>query len=137
MEYATVRSEITGTVLDYTTGKENFRIISCTDAYPRIGLGVFKKDIVSRLELLDEIVFQKQGICFSFNYSIFRISYFRDHHSSLACKPLCRNKILSYPLVQVLGLAHINDIPLGVIIPVDTGGMREKLYFISYIQYTI
>ena len=129
MHYTAVRTEIARSVLDYTPREEDLREIACTDAYPRIGLGILQQDVVARLELLDQIVLQQKGVRLRLHHSVLRVCNLGDHHGSLARQPLGRHEILSHPLVQVLGLAHIYDIPLGVIITIDSGGMWKQRYF--------
>jgi len=123
MDHTAVRPKIAGTIPDHATGKEDSWKIFSTDADPRICLRILEENVIARLELLDKIVLKKQCIRFRFNHGIFGISNLRDHHRSLAGKSLSGHEILSDPLVQVLGLAHINHIPLSVIISVDAGGM--------------
>ena len=125
MHHGAVRAEIPGPVPDYPAGQKHFRIVSRTYTYPRISLGVLQQYVVLRLELLDKVVFKQEGIGFSIYDRVLGIRYLRDHDGSLAGQPLGRDEILRHPLVQVFGLAYINDIPLGVIISVDSGGMRE------------
>ena len=123
MHHAAVRSEIPGSVPDHLAGKENLRELVLAHANPRIGLGVLQKDIVARLELLDQIILQQQRICLRLHDSVLRIGDLGHHHCSLAREPVRRHEILRHPLMQVLCLTHINHIPLGVIIPVYARGM--------------
>ena len=129
MHDAAVRAEISRPVMHHTARKIHLRERPRTDAYPRIGLRVFQEDVIAWLVLLDQIVFKQQSIRFGFNDGVLRIGDFRDHDRRLARKPFCRNEILRNPLVEVLGLAYINDIPLGVIIAIDSGGMWKERYF--------
>lgn len=125
VRHIAVRSEISRAVLYHPSCHEDFRIVIGTDAYPRISLRVFKQYIVFRLILLDKVVLEQQGIGFRIHYGILRISDFGNHYRRFARKTLFRDKILGYTLVEILGFTHINDIPLGVIISVDSGGMRK------------
>ncbi len=126
MHHTAVWAEIARTVLDDAPCEKDLREIAGADAYPRIGLGILQQDVVARLELLDQVVLQQKGVRLRLHHSILRISNLGDHHGRLARQPLGRHEILRHPLVQVLGLAHIYDIPLGVIIPVDSGGMWKQ-----------
>ena len=125
MNNAAVRPEIAGAVLAYAPGKKNLGIIACGHTDPRIGLRVLQKDVVTRLELLDQVVFEKQCIRLRLYHRIFGIRNLRDHYRGLAREPLGRHKILRDPLMQVFCLTHINHIPLSVIISVDARGMRK------------
>ena len=126
MDHAAVGSEIAGTILDHTARKKDFRKVIGTYAYPRIGLGVLEKDIVAGLELLYEVVLQKKCVSLRLYDRILSIGNLGDHDRSLSGQAVRRDEILSDSLVKVLCLAHIYDIPLGVIITVDSGGMREQ-----------
>ena len=130
MNHAAVRTEISGTVLHNPAGEEDTGEFFGSDAYPWICLRVLQQDIITRLELLYKVVFQKQSIRLRLDDGIFRIRNLRDHNRSLAGQSVRRNKILRNSLMQVLCLTHIYDIPLGVIISVDTGGMRKELYLV-------
>ena len=62
MQDTAVRAEITRPVLDDTTRQENLGIIPGAHAYPWIGLGILKQDIVARFELLDKVVLEQQCV---------------------------------------------------------------------------
>jgi hypothetical protein len=62
MQNTTVWAEITRAILDNTTRQENLGIIPGAHAYPRIGLGILKQDIVARFELLDKVVLEQQCV---------------------------------------------------------------------------
>ena len=134
MHDTAIRTEISGSILDNTTCKKNLRKISRRHTNPRIGLGILQKNIVTRLELLDKIVLQQQGISLRLNDSILSIGNLRDHHRSLAGQALRRNKILRDPLMEIFCLTHINNIPLGVIISIDAWGMWKQFYLIPDIH---
>ena len=123
-----VRAEIPRTVVDHASGEEDLGILVCGDAYPGIGLGILQEYVVPWLVLLDEIVLKQQRVRLGGNHAVLGVGNLRDQDAGLAVKSLRRDKILRNPLVEVLGLAHIYHIPLGVIIPVDSGGMREQCY---------
>ena len=125
MHDAAVGSEIAGAVLDQPAGQEDLGILIRAHADPGIGLRVLEQDVVPGLVLLDEVVFQQQGIRLGSHDRKLGVGDLRDQDAGLAVEPLRRDEILGDPLVQVLRLAYIDDIPLGVIVAVDTGGMRE------------
>ena len=131
VHHAAVRSEVARTVLHHAPCQEDFRKLIRADADPRIGLGILQKDVVLRLVLLDEIVFKQQGIRLGVHDGVLCIGNPGDHQGRLSRQSFRRHEILGNPLVQVLGLAYINNLPLGVIVSVDFGGMREQCYFFS------
>ena len=94
-------------------------------ADPGIGLRILEEYVVAGLILLDEIVLQQQGIRLGVDHGILRVGDFADQDAGLGIEPLRRHEVLGDALVEVLGLAHINNLSLGVIISVDAGGMGE------------
>ena len=133
MNDRTVRPEIPVSLHD-SSGEVDFRELIPGYAYPRIGLGVLEQDIVLRLVLLDEIVLEQKGVSLSIDHGILRIRYLGDKYARLGIEPLRRYEILRHTLVEVLRLAYIYDNPLGVIIPVNSGGMWKQCYFFPYCQ---
>lgn len=133
MHDRTVRPEIPVSLHD-SSGEIDFRELIPGYAYPRIGLGVLEKDIVLRLVLFDEIILKQQCVSLSIDHRILRIRYLGDKYPRLGIEPLRGHEILRHALVEVLRLAYIYDNPLGVIIPVNSGGMRKQCYFFSYCQ---
>lgn len=133
MHDRTVRPEIPVSLHD-PPGEIDFRELVPCDAYPRIGLGVLEQDIVLRLVLLDEIVLEQKGVSLSIDHRILRIRYLGHKYPRLRIEPLRGHEILRHALMQVFCLPYIYDNPLGVIIPVNSGGMRKQCYFFPYCQ---
>jgi hypothetical protein len=125
MDDGTVRAEISGTILDHAPGKEDLRELVTGDTYPRIGLRILQKDIVFRLVLLDQVVLKQQGVGFGIHYRVLGIGYLRDKDPCLSVEPGGVHKVLGDSFMQVFRLADINHISLGVIITIDSGGMRK------------
>ena len=98
---------------------------------PGIGLRVLEENVVARLVLLDEIVLQQQGVGLGIDHGILCVGDFAHQDTGLGIEPLRRHEILRHPLVEVLGLTHINHLSLGVIVSVDAGGMGKQGYFLS------
>ena len=124
MHHAAVRTEIpvAASLVD-TARNEHFRKFVTRHADPGIRLRILQEDVVLRLVLLDEVVLQQQGIRFGVHDRILGVGDLRDEDPRLCRQPLGRHEILCHPLVQVLRLPHIDDIPRSVIIPVDARGM--------------
>ena len=120
----TVRAEITRTVLHHAPRQEDAWIGFRRDADPRVGLGVLQQDVVLGFVLLDEVVLEKQRIGLRIHYGILDVGYLGYQKARLGVEPLRRDEILVDTLEQVLGLAHIYHIPRGVIISVNSRGMR-------------
>ena len=125
MYHTAIWTEISRSIPDHFSGQEYLREIAAADTDPRIGLRILEQDVIARFVLLDKVVFKQQGIGLRLHHGIFRIRYLGDHDGGLAGKSLGRHKILRHTLVKVFCLTHIYHIPLGIIISVDSGGMRK------------
>ena len=125
MHYGTVGPEIAVPFHD-PAGQVNLRELVSRDAYPRIGLGILQENVVFRPVLLYEIILKKQGVRLGIHHGILRVRNLGNQNPGLGREPLGRGEILGHPLVEILGLAHIYHNPLGVIIPVDSGGMWKQ-----------
>lgn len=134
MHYSAVGAEIFRAVLLQTPREVHPRIRLGGDAYPGVGLAVLEKDVIARLVLLYEIVLQQQRIRLAVNHAVLQIRYLAHQDAGFGVESLRRHEILRHPFVDILRLTHIDDIPRGVVIPVNSRGMRQKRYFIAYFQ---
>ena len=130
MGYIGVGAEIAGTVLYDSACEENLRKDIIADTYPGVGLGILEQNVVFGLVLFDEVVLQQQRIRLALHHGILCIGYFGDHYRGLACEPLLRDEVLRNSLMQVLGLAHIDNVPVSVIVTVNSALMRKQRYFL-------
>lgn len=119
----TVRAEIAGTVMDHLPGQEHTRKGLPCHTYPRIGLGVLQQYVVARFILLDQVVLEEQGVGLTVNDGILDVSNLGYENPGLEIQAVFGHEILRDALVQVLGLAYIDNIPRGVVIAIDPGGM--------------
>ena len=121
-----VRSEIGAVPPVYAAGEKDLREVVVRDDDPRIGLGVLQQDVVARLVLLDEIVLQQQRVGLGVHNGELRVGDLRDQNPGLHVQPLRRHEVLRHPLVQILGLAHINHLPRGIVVTIDPRGMWKQ-----------
>ena len=124
VHHGAVRAEIHGAVFHYATRKEHPRIGLGSDANPGISLAVLEEDVVAGFVLLYQIVLEQQCVSFAVHHRILHVGNLADKQAGLCIQPFRGHKILRHPLMQVLGLAHINNRSLGVVIAVNSGGMR-------------
>ena len=134
VHHRTVRPEITRPVLNHPPCQEHLREIIRSHTYPGISLGILEQYIVFGLVLLDEVVLQKKRVRLGVHDRELSVRNPGDKKSCLAVQPFRIHEILRHPLMEVLGLSHVYHRSLGVIITVDSGGMREKGYFFSDFQ---
>ena len=121
-----VRPEIGAVLPVHTPGQIDLRKLVVGDDDPRVGLGILQQDVVVRLVLLDEVVLQQQCVRLGIHHGELRVGDLRDQDPSLHVQPLRRHKVLSHPLVQVFGLAHINHLPRGIVVTIDPRGMWKQ-----------
>ena len=76
-----------------------------------------------RLVLLDQVVLEKQGVSLRVHDGILGVSNLGDKYPCLEVEAVFGHEILRDTLVQVLCLTYIDNIPRGVIIAIDPGGM--------------
>ena len=133
MQRAAVRAEVpVPLALLYAAGDEHAREFLSGHADPGIGLGVLEEDVVLGLVLLDEVVFQQEGVGLGIHHGKLCVGNLAYQDARLGVQALRRHKVLGHAFVQVLGLAHIDNLPLSVIVAVHAGRMREEGYFLFY-----
>jgi hypothetical protein len=126
MHHRTIRTEIAVTTrLVHPSGNEHLRELITCHADPGVRLRIFEKNVVLWLILFDKIVLQKEGIRLGIDHRILRVGDFRNESTGLGIEPLLRNEVLGNPLMEILSLPHINNLSLGVIVSIDSGGMGE------------
>ena len=137
MHHGAVRAEILGSVAHNPAGEEHAREWLGSDADPGIGLAVLKEYVVVGLVLLDEVVLQQQGVGLGVHHAVLHVGDLAHQDTGLGIEPFGRHEILGHPLAEVLCLAYINNRSLGVVIPVNSGGMRQQFYFILNLQESL
>ena len=78
------------------------------------------------LVLLYQVVLQQQGVCFGVHHRELGICYLGNEESRLDIQSFRRHEILRHPLVQILGLAYIDDFPRGIVIAIHPRGMWKQ-----------
>ena len=86
----------------------------------REGLVVAQQHVVARLELLDEVLFQQQRLCFGARGQEHHRTGFADHPRD-ARRMARRPGIVRHPRPQIPRLADIQNAALGIQHPVDAG----------------
>ena len=123
VHHGAIRTEIAGAVFFKLAGKEDLGKFVIGHTYPRIGLGVLEQDIVLWLILLDKVILEQQRISLAIHHRILHICNLGDQNTRLGVESGRVNKVLGYSLVEIFSLSYIYDIPLGVIVSVNSGGM--------------
>src|SRR5215467_11281759 len=101
----------------------------------RIRLVVAQEDVESRLFLLDQIVFKGQRLLVIGDDDVLKIHSLTQQGSGLGiglAYPLL--EIRAHPGAEVLGLTHIDDAALGILVEVDPGLGRQTANFLEQIH---
>ena len=97
-----------------------------------VALVVPKQDVVARLEGLDEIVFQQQGLGLGTHHRGFKTGNFA-HHVTNTGATMVFLEIAADAFFKVVGFAHIQHLTLGVEVAIDpgqrgqSGNLRQQL----------
>ena len=125
VEHGAVWPEVAGAVLLHTPGQEHARKRFRGDADPGVGLAVLQEDVVAGLVLLDEVVFQQQGVGLGLHDGVLHVRYPADQQARFHAEPGGVHEILVYPLVEVLRLAYVNYSPFVIVVAIDAGTVRQ------------
>ena len=93
---------------------------------PRIGLVVLQQDVVTRLEALDQRIFQQQGVGLASHDDMADLDDLLHQHAHLRAVLLRLHEVRRHPLAQALGLAHVDDRPRAVHKLVDARRQRQQ-----------
>ena len=106
---AGVGPEVGGAVLDDAAGDEDAGEALILDANIGIAFIVAQHYIVARQILLDQGVFQQQGVGLRFHHRKLQAAGVLDHHAGLVGTVPAVAEIGGHAAAQVLGLAHVED----------------------------
>lgn len=135
--YGGVRAIIFRAVFDIASGQEDPWKRFVGDADPGIGLVILQQNVVMRLKLLDQIVFQKKGILLRFHQGVVHICDMLHQGAGFLVKLLFRTEILAYATFQILGFADIYDCAGGIEVSVHPGSIGQLMYFLFKIHYLL
>ena len=92
----------------------------------RIALVVAQQDVVARLQGLDEVALQQQGLALGAGDRDLDVGDLSHH--GLEAHVQRPGEIAPDPAAQVLGLAHVQDLALGILHPVDPRGRGDAAH---------
>ena len=104
-----------------------------------IGFIVFQADVIWRPVLFDQVVLQQQRIHLGSGHRDFNVTDAIDQGHGLRCEPACP-EVAGHPVLQVLGLAHVQQLTVPVEHLVDArpaGQGGEKGLGVKFAQATI
>jgi hypothetical protein len=109
------------------------RGVAARDLQVGIGLIVAEQDVVARLEGLDQVVFQDQGLGLAVRDGGLQARDLRDHHRDARARQILL-EVARHAVLQVARLADVEDLVLGVEIAVHArqagqlGDRRQHLF---------
>jgi hypothetical protein len=126
-----VRPEIARTVPDDSTGHKDPGewLVRYDDVRKRFV--VLEENIVTGLELLDEIGFKDKGFDFRIRDNQLYVSYFRNERFELCVHAAGFLKILPDPAAKVLRFTDIDHLSIGVLELIHAGFRRERVELLS------
>ncbi len=86
-----------------------------------VGLVVAQKDVEARLALLDEIVFEGEGLVLVGDEDVFEIDGLAHQRAGFGVGLRGLEQIGAHARAQVVGLAHVDDLALGVFVEIHAG----------------
>ena len=122
-----VWSEVLRSVFDYVSEGMHPRKTLVSDHNRRISLVVLELNIVPRLVLFDEVVFEKQRVDFGLNNDELYVCDFLDQQSRLPVLVGFFIEVARDAFLQAFGFSDVQQFPLGVIMLVDTRTGRQAL----------
>ena len=115
-----VRAEVAHTLAALTAGDHCARVhVVDGHGQVRVGLIVAEGDIKARRVLLDPGVLQVQGLHLAGHHGPLDAGGGVHHRVGFGSQRLGRGEVAIEAVAQVLGLAHVDDAPVGVTEPVD------------------
>ena len=115
-----VRAEVAHALVALTAGDHGTRVhVVDGHGQVRVGLIVAEGDVEARRILLDPGVLQVQGLHLAGYHGPFDAGSGVHHRVGLGSQRLGRGEVAVEAIAQVLGLAHVDDAPVGVTEPVD------------------
>ena len=86
-----------------------------------IGLVVAQQDVEPRLALFDEVVLQRQSLFVVGNNDVIDIDGLAHQSPGLGVLPSSLMKVAGNPAAEILGLPHVDDLTLGVLVQIHAG----------------
>ena len=113
------------TVLDAAARSKNSRVALLLDAHPGVGLAVFEVDVVARLVLLNQRILKQQRVELSLSNNGLNVDHLAHEHTKSG-GIVALMKVRTHPLLQVFGLADVQDHPLFINVVVHPRALRKR-----------
>jgi len=127
-----VRAEVGRAVFAEPTRDEDFWVaVGERELDVGVSFVVAQEDVEARLALLDQVVFEGQGFALIGDEDVFDVDGLAHERAGLGVGGLVGGEeVRTHARAQVLGLAHIDDLALGVLVEVAAGAGGEGADFV-------
>ncbi len=126
-----VRTSILAKAPGYIHARESF---AERELYVGIRLVVAQQNIKARLFLLDEVIFECERFLIVGDDQVVDIHRFAHQRPGLRVLPAALMEIRTDPRAQVLRLADVDDLALGVLIEIHSGRGRQAADFLGKVH---
>src|SRR6185437_1255757 len=99
-----------------------------------IGLVVAQQDVEARLALLDEVVFERERLVLVGDRDVLEVHGLAHQRAGLGVSLRGGEEVAPHPGAQILGLADVNDLALGVLVEVTAGARGQGTDFLQEIH---
>ena len=128
------------TVIDRTVAPQPARHVDARKALGRreldvgIALVVAQQNVIARLLLLDQVVFERQRLALVGHDDVLDIDGLAQQAAGLGVFGGAVEKVGAHPGPQVLGLADVNDLAFGVLVEIHAGIGRQSANFLVQVH---
>ena len=108
-------------------GLNNPRERLIENCHPGVRLVILQKDVILRLVLLDEIVFEQEGVLLTIDDNVVDVANLADQDQRLL-RLLTLKKIGRHATLKVLGLSNVDYFPCLVEVLIHTGQVGQDAH---------
>ncbi len=125
-----IRAEVGAAVFTQAAGDEDLGIaVGEGDLDVGVGLVVAQQDVEARLALLDEIVLEREGLMLVGHRDVIHVDRLAHQRAGLGVSLRRSQEVGAHAGAQVLGLADVDHLALGVLVEIAAGEGREGADF--------
>ena len=130
-----VGAEVGAAVLAQAAGDEDLGVaVAERELDVGVGLVVAQQDVEARLALLDEVVFEGEGFALVGDGDVFDVDGLAHERAGLGVRLVGFEEVGADAGAEVLGLADVDDLALGVLVEVAAGAGGQGADFCEEIH---
>ncbi len=133
-----VGAEVGAAVLAQAAGDEDLGVaVVQGELDVGVGLVVAQQDVEARLALLDEVVFERERFALVVDRDVFDIDGLAHQRAGLGVGLAGLQEVRAHPGAQVLRLADVDDLALGVLVEVAAGQGGDGADFLEQVHLAL